>query len=136
MVNKKNVIKIPLFYGLILFIWYVLSWAMPCPGGLMCSDLVGRILGVMIFTFLPVVTMLPFSLITYKMPDNVFSAWWLFAWPWVLAMCAVMFVFTLGGSGSRLSGAYSASLLGLIMLILGSVYFVGSTVKILHARKK
>lgn len=105
-----------------------------CAYGNTCWDLI-PVLDFMASTVLPLAVLIPFSLITYKMPDNVFRAWWSFAWPWVFAMCAVMFVFSLGGHGSRLSGAYSASLLGLIMLILGSVYFVGSTLKILHARK-
>lgn len=133
MVTKNNVIKIEAASLAVLLV--TVAYPHICPHDAWCRDYID-VINFFARLALPLIVLIPFSLITYKMPDNVFRAWWSFAWPWVFVMSAVMLVFSIGGSGSRLSGAYSASLLGLIMLILGSVYFIGSTVKILHARKK
>lgn len=73
---------------------------------------------------LPLLPVLIFSLITYKMRDEVFRAWWGFAWWWTLIIIAVtLFLQNAGGGGGlgiggAVSGAFDALVLGILYVIL------------------
>lgn len=77
-----------------------------------------------------------FSLITYKMRDEAFRAWWNFARWWVpVIIVATLFLNNIGGSG----GGYIGMGQDFTMFILGTLYtvlVVVSLVKIVRAYGK
>lgn len=78
------------------------------------------------------------SLITYKMQDEVFRAWWGFARWWILVIIAVtLFLQNAGGGGGigiggAVSGAFDVLVIGILYVIL----VVTSLAKILRAYLK
>ncbi len=94
----------------------------------------GDPVGILLFILLPLIPLLLLSLITYKMRESVFRAWWNFARWWV----PVIIVFTLllnnkgGGGYLGMDTVFD----GLIYSILYGVLIVTSLVKIVRAYRK
>ncbi|MBI5405900.1 hypothetical protein HY972_02595 [Candidatus Kaiserbacteria bacterium] len=71
-----------------------------------------------------------FSLITYRLKDEVFQAWWRFARWWVPVIIAVtLFLQNAGGGGGigisgAVSGAFDALVIGILYIILVIVSLV------------
>ena len=78
------------------------------------------------------------SLITYKMKEEVFQAWWRFARWWVLVIIAVTLLLQNagGGGGIGISGAVGGAFDALILGILYAILVITSLVKIVRAYLK
>lgn len=81
--TKRGVFAISLSYVLFLVALYVLSLLnlsrVDCYAHSWCRDYVGVFLSLVVFGFFPLFPAFLLSLITYKMQDEVFRAWWNFA---------------------------------------------------------
>lgn len=78
------------------------------------------------------------SLITYRMRDEIFHAWWSFARWWVLVIIAVTLFLNMVGSGGGLGigGAISSGFNILVLSIFYAILIVGSLVKIVGKHKQ
>lgn len=74
-----------------------------------------------------------FSLITYRMRDEVFQIWWRFARWFVPVILAVSFLGNFEPSSGGGFGVPSLSLSFLILLILYPVFILVSIIKIVRA---
>ena len=106
---------------------YILS------GHTYCQDTFEYSFSHLLFSFfLPI---LPFSLITYKMRDEVFQSWWSFARWFVPAIIVITFLLNNSTTaGNPLNAAESFNFL--IIFILYVIFIIVSTVKIIKAYKK
>lgn len=96
------------------------------------------LLGLIFFTFLPLLPIFLLSLITYKMREEVFRAWWGFARWWVLVIIAVtLFLQNAGGGGGMgISGAVSGAFDVLILGLFYTILVITSLVKIVRTYLK
>lgn len=88
--------------------------------------------GISFFVFFLSLPLILFSLITYKMRDEVFHAWWRFARWWVPVIIAVtLFVQNAGGGGGwgMNGGAFDVFFIG----IFYAIFIIVSLVKIFNA---
>jgi hypothetical protein len=85
--------------------------------------------------FYPIPVLFLLSLITYKMRDQVFHAWWVFARWWVPVIIFVTLLLNSAGGGGGYVGM-GAAFDGFIYLILYGVLIIVSLVKIVRAHKK
>lgn len=83
-------------------------------------------------TLLVSIPMFLFSLITYKMKDEVFQAWWSFARWYVPALIVATFLLNNADTGSGYLNA-GASLIFLILFILYAIFVLVSLIKIVCA---
>lgn len=135
--TKKNVLRISSVY--IFYFAVLLLVSSTCNGSNWCSIQEDDIFGLILFSFAPLAPLFLFSVITYRMKDEVFRAWWGFARWWV----PVIIVATLllentgdGGGGIGISGAVSSGFDALILIILYSILIITSLVKIVRAYLK
>lgn len=135
MMTKKNV--------LIASATYVVFFIVVFLAGEYCNSAWCRIhdddpLGLVFFIFLPLLPTFLLSLITYKMRDEVFRAWWGFARWWVLVIVATMLFLENagGGGGMGIGGAVSGAFDVLVLGILYAVLIITSLVKIVWAYLK
>ncbi len=87
------------------------------------------------FSLSPLLLFIPLSLITYRMKDEVFQAWWRFARWFVPVIIAVtLFVQNAGGGGGwgMNGGAFDAFFIGIFYVI----FIITSLVKIFNAYLK
>lgn len=87
------------------------------------------------FALMPFILILLLSLITYKMRDEVFRAWWRFACWWALVIIAVTLLLERAGSGGGIGigGAVSSAFDILILGVLYSVLVIVSLIQIARA---
>ena len=119
-----------IFYFAVLWIIGV-----TCNGGGWCDIQEDGFLVSVLYFFAPLLPILLLSLITYKMHDEVFRAWWRFARWWVPVIIAVtLFVQNAGGGGGwgMNGGAFDAFFIGILYFILILV----SLIKIVRAYLK
>lgn len=92
-------------------------------------------LGLIFFIFLPLLPTFLLSLITYRMKDEVFRAWWRFARWWAPVIIAVTLLLENAdsGGGIGISGAVSSAFDILILGILYAILIITSLVKIFNA---
>ena len=133
--TKKNVLIISTAYVIFFIVIFIASEY--------CDSTWCRVhdddpLGVIFFIFLPLLPAFLLSLITYKMKDEVFQAWWRFARWWVLVIVAVtLFLQNAGGGGGiGISGAVGGAVDALILRILYVILVIASLVKIVRAYLK
>lgn len=88
-------------------------------------------LGLIFFIFLPLLPIFILSLITYKMRDEVFRAWWNFArwWVWVIVVSTFLLENASGGGTLGMNKDFTA----FILIILYSILVIASLVKIVRA---
>ena len=135
---KKNSVLIVGAVGTLLFGFLVFLGTDTCYVNTTCKILRGAILnGSSVVTFF-FPGILFFSLITYKMREEVFQAWWRFARWWVLVIVAVtLFLQNAGGGGGiGISGAVGGAFDALILGILYVILVITSLVKIVRAYLK
>lgn len=132
---KRNVLIISSAYAIFFLVIFML--------GEYCDSAWCRVhdddpLGIIFFFLLPLLPLFFLSLITYRMKEEVFQAWWGFAWWWVLVIIAVtLFLQNAGGGGGiGISGAVSGAFDVLVIGILYVILVVTSLVKILRAYPK
>lgn len=120
--TKKNILIISSLYIFYFAALYFVSAT--CNGSNWCDVREDSIFGLILFTFAPLVFLFLFSLITYKMRDEIFRAWWGFAWWWTLIIIVVtLFLQNASdggglGIGGAVSGAFDAFVLGILYVIL------------------
>ena len=132
MTMKSKVLVVSIAYTAFFTVLFLLSEY--------CSSAWCRIhdddpLGLVFFLLLPLLPTFFLSLITYRMKDEVFLAWWRFARWWVLVIIGVtLFLQNAGGGGGwgMNGGAFDAFFLGIFYVIL----IVASLVKIFNAYLK
>ena len=136
MKTKKYVLIFGIIGTAYIVILTLFSVTYLCPNNQTCTDLFIRFspwsLANYIF-FTPFLFLL--SLITYKMRDEVFRAWWGFARWWVPVIIAVtLFVQNAGGGGGwgMNGGAFDAFFIGIFYFI----FILVSLIKIVRAYLK
>jgi len=95
------------------------------------SDLIQNILGVFPFVLF-------FSIITYKMREEVFQAWWQFARWFVPVIIVATWLINSqgGGNGSGIAGAIGKGFDNLVLGIFYAIFVITSVVKIVLAYRK
>lgn len=91
--------------------------------------------GTVVSITLPFFPLLLLTLLTYRMKNEVFLAWWRFAWWWALIIAGVtLFLNTAGGGGGiGIEGAISTGFDIFVLSILYAVLIIVSVVKIVRA---
>jgi len=133
--NKKSVLGIGIIgVGLFALAMYPVDMGICDKASYDCrktADLIQMIFGIFPFVFL-------FSLITYKMRDEVFQAWWRFARFFVPVIMLVTFLINSrsrsGGMG--ISGAIAGSFDMFIIGLFYAIFIITSLVKITLAYRK
>jgi hypothetical protein len=135
MTKKKLLIVEFISVVLALFLAYIQSgeicyskdW---CRGLWDDINLLGEILLVIISAF-------PFLLITYRLKEEVFRAWWNFArWFVPVIIVASFFLNGAGGGGLGISGAVSGAFNFLILCIFYAVFILVSLIRIVLAYRR
>jgi len=127
--TKKNVLRVSISY----VIYFAVLWvvAVTCNGGNWCNiQEDGLLISILYFLF-PLSPILLFSLITYKMKDEVFQAWWRFARWWVPVIIGITFLLgnMSGGGTLGMDKDFTMFILGILYIIL----VVTSLLKIIRA---
>jgi len=129
--NKKNIFSVSgIAIILLLILGYIQSGDI-CYSRSWCNNLWDNIntVGEILLVFIPVFI---FSLITYKMRDEVFQAWWKFARWFVPVIMLVTFLINSqdrsGGMG--ISGAISSGFDMLLIGIFYAIFIITSLIKI------
>lgn len=131
--SKKNVLWGSSVYVIYFIIIAIVSF--------FCESDVCRIhdddvLGQVLLNFISLIPVFIFSLITYKMRDEVFQAWWKFARWFVPVIIFVTWFINSQSGGSGMAGAIGK---GFDMFILGIFYVIFviiSLIKIILAYKQ
>lgn len=125
--TKKNVLRISSSYIIYFILLLLVSWWCRSSWCQMRED---DAFGFVVYIFLPLAPVFLFSLITYKMHDNVFRAWWNFArWfvPIIIAMTVILN--NSGGGGTiGMNQDFTFFILGvlytvLVIVSLAKIYF-------------
>lgn len=134
--TKRNVLWISVAY----VFYFAVLWtiAVTCSGGNWCDLQEDGILVSVLYFFAPLFPLLILSLITYKMRDEVFRAWWGFARWWVPVILAVTLFLSAanGGGGLGIGGAVSAWFDAMVLGLLHVVLVVVSLTKIVRTYLK
>ena len=95
-------------------------------------------LGWVFIIFLPLLPIFFLSLITYRMKDEIFRAWWNFARWWVLVIIVGTLFLNMAGSGGGLGigGAISSGFNILVLSIFYAILIIGSLVKIVKKHRE
>lgn len=133
--STKKIVLIVSFLGSIFLSFLFFLGTNTCYKNVFCEEIQNLLSneGLTVFLLSPIVLIL--SLITYKMRDDVFCAWWRFA-RW---FAPVIIVVTLllenagGGGGIGISGAVSSAFDILIIGILYAILVIVSLVQIVRA---
>jgi hypothetical protein len=135
-INTKTIVLFSSFVAIVLYVLADLAFSYDrCFATGRCPALYDFINSIapLILTLVPLFV---FSLLTYKMREEVFRAWWNFARWWVPVIVAVtIFLNNAGGSG----GGYIGMGQDFTFFILGTLYVIlilVSLVKIVRAYSK
>lgn len=123
--TKKTVLKISLIYVAYLVVIFLTS--IFCNKDF-CSIREDGFLGVILFSFVPLFPLFLLSLITYKMRDQAFRAWWNFARWWVPIIIVATFLLNNASGGGTLG--MNQDFTFFILFILYAVLVIVSIVKI------
>jgi hypothetical protein len=90
-----------------------------------------------LYLFIAPIAILPFSLLTFWMKEEVFQKWFKFSLWYVPILVIAMFVFPTSVSGGLgIGGAYQEAFNTLVLILLFSIYIITSVIKIVRAHKK
>ncbi len=138
MMTKRNV----LFVGITAFAAAALLWVLYAKFGLSCEYVnenghTTRYCGAIILSLLPLISLIPFSVILYFFRDEVFRAWLHFAYWWVPILVVVTY-FSSINFGTRTGGAYGFGGVGqwLLLELLYGVFIFVSFFRIIRAYLK
>ncbi|KKP79686.1 MAG: hypothetical protein A2271_03070 [Candidatus Moranbacteria bacterium RIFOXYA12_FULL_35_19] len=134
---KKNVLWISsIVIMLLLFVAYIQNGDI-CYSRSWCNNLWDtiNIVSEIILIFIPVFI---FSLITYKMREEVFQSWWRFArWFVPVIMLVTFLIYSQHqGGGMGISGAISSGFNDLIVGIFYVIFIITSAIKIALAYRR
>ena len=124
--TKKGVFLIGITGSILLFLPAVLNKISPCneSNWFFCSDSYE----ILAFFVLPLFPIFFLSLITYRMKDEIFRAWWNFARWWVLVIIVVTLILNnLSGGGTI---GMDKDFTAFILIILYSILILDSLAKI------
>ncbi len=133
--TKKRILQTS-FVGL-FFILFAGFYPDICPYENFCRDYISTVNFFAILS-LPVLLVFPFSLITYKMSDEVFECWRNFSLWFLLIPYTLIFIFTTRGfsGGGVGGGAVQGFFDGIVALFVTVIYFVTSTVLVAKKRSE
>lgn len=133
--TKKSVLLLGTISGALLIFFAYIQSGDVCYSRVWCNKLWESInlFGEILFVFIPV---LLFSLITYKMRDEVFQAWWRFARWFVPVIIVVTFLFNTSHQQSGFGGVAQGAFEFFILAILYTIFIVISTIRIILAYKR
>lgn len=122
--------SISVFIFLISFYLFSASW---CYQGSICNHMEYALSksGIYELVFFLTIPLFLLSLITYRMKDEVFRAWWGFARWWVPVIIAVTILLENAGGGGTLG--MNNDFTAFILIILYSILIIVSLVKIVRA---
>lgn len=131
--TKKNVFALSLVGTLLVVTSFLLFSTHTCYVNKACKE-VSSILSqdnLTLIYILPFVFL--FSLITYKMQEDVFQAWWRFARWFVPIIIAVTFLLNSAHQQSGFSGVAQGAFDFLILIVLYAIFIATSIVRIIIA---
>lgn len=114
----------PLMFGLCRNVEVYNETMKRCVDGTLLPEYISQLIGFLSAIFLVL------SLITYRMKEEVFRAWWRFAWWWSLIIVAATVGLNNAGGGGTLRLDQDFTIL--ILSILYAVLIVSSLVKIVR----
>lgn len=134
--TKKNVFSV----GIVAFIIPAVLLILEAKFGLSCKYVnenghTTKYCGLITLSILPLISLIPFSVILYFFRDEVFRAWWSFARWWVPVIVIVtLWIAKAGGGGGwgMNGGAFDAFFLGIFYFI----FVVVSLIKIVRSHLK
>ena len=126
--TKKNVLHVSI--GYVIYFFTLLLIGTVCDR-VWCDIQEDGFLVSILYFFAPLLPIFFFSLITYKMKDEVFRAWWRFARWWVLVIIAATLLLQNASGGGTLG--MNKDFTVFILIILYSILIVTSLVKIVRA---
>jgi len=133
MMTKRNVLFLGIIGSVLSLVPVIINQISSCyqKNWFFCRDSY-EIIAVSLLPLLPLFLL---SLITYRMRDDVFRAWWGFARWWVLVIVAATFFLENagGGGGIGISGAVSSGFSILILGILYAIFIIVSLIQITRA---
>ena len=128
----KNIYSSSLSY--FIFLVGLVFFGGSCYENSWCHTYINSLLNLLPALFLPMAPIFIFSLITYKMRDEVFDAWRKFSvWFFLVWFILALFMFS-GGSGGGLGGVVDAWLKSILFGALLILYFIISTTLIIKKR--
>ena len=127
--TKKNVLRISSVY--IFYFVVLLFVSATCDGSNWCNVQEDSIFGLILFSFAPLSFLFLLSIITYKMRDEVFHAWWRFALWWVPVIIIVTLLLQNAGGGGTLGMDKDFTIF--ILIILYAILAIVSLYRILRA---
>ncbi len=133
--TKKNILRILLSYLLLVGIFVSYALISSCPTGQYCNKTIGGFLGLVIVILAPLLIVLPFSLVTYKMRDEVFEHWRNFSL-WYIPTLIVLTQIVVNGesAGGGFGGVVSSWFMGILILFLVIIYILTSITLIVKKR--
>lgn len=133
--TKKNVF-IAGIIGIValIFLAYIQSGDI-CYSKFWCNNLWESInlLGEILFIFIPVFL---FSLITYKMQDEVFQSWWRFARWFVPIIIIVTYFLNTSHQQSGFGGVAQGAFYFAILFVLYAIFIITSLIKIILSYRR
>ncbi len=133
--TKRNVFWVSSGYILFLSLFIFYAWIASCPRGHLCNETLIEFLSNFVIFLSPLLLVFLFSLITYKMRDEVFEHWRNFSL-WALPFL-ILFVYLLSESshgGHGIEGVIRIWVNGIFVYVLILIYAFASIVLILKKR--
>ena len=126
-----------------IVLWVSLAYVVYFIGAFLISEVICKetwcrihdddFLGLMLIVFSPLILVFLFSIITYKMQEDVFRAWWNFARWFVPVIMFVTFLIGFADTGGGVAGAAGDSFSYFILGVLYAIFVITSLVKIVRA---
>ncbi len=129
---KRNVLKISSVYIVYLIILLLISTN--CHSD-WCNIQEDDVFGLILFFFAPLIPVFIFSLITYRMKNEVFRSWWNFArwWAPVIIVVTLLLENANKGGGMGIGGAVSGGFDIFVISIFYIILVITSLIKITRA---
>lgn len=129
---KKIVLYVSLLYAVYFFAIILTSFI--CESS-WCRIRDDDFFGIVFFVFLPFLLVFLFSIITYRMRDEIFRAWWNFAVWFVPIIVIVTFLQNIEHQQSGFAGVAQGSFETLILIIFYTIFIIVSLARIIAAAR-
>ena len=132
--DKKNVLIVSAVY--ILFLVAALLSGEKCFHNQWCYGHLNSLINLGAILFLPLLPLFLFSLITYKMRDEVFRVWWHLARWWIpISMLLVLTMPEDNGAFMNINKGFTAVVMSILFAILSTVIVITAFVASRKKRK-